>query len=93
MRGKMIDIYNYINEDDLSNDLRLIADVCGLEAVQKMLKHLAGLSFYIPKITRLEKFVIRYVSLFPKKSIKQIAKELRVSDKYLSNFLAKAKPK
>lgn len=82
----MQDIFDRINEDDLTPDLKMISDACGLEAVRNMLRHLSGLSFYIPKITRLEGFVGNYMSAHKDFPLKKIAKDLGVSEQYLKTF-------
>lgn len=77
------DIFDQINEDDLSNDLRMIAEICGIEAVRKMIRELNGLSFYIPKIASLPAFILRYMLSNPDLSLKMIAKRLQVSEHYI----------
>ncbi|MBX3044136.1 MAG: hypothetical protein KIT33_04325 [Candidatus Kapabacteria bacterium] len=77
------DIFSGINYEDLTPDIRLMADACGIEAVRKILMNLNGLQFYIPKITSFEKFVLRYLSENKSKSLKEIARELEVTEYYL----------
>jgi len=80
-------IYEQIRRDELTNDLDMIAEVIGIDNVYKLLGELQGISFYIPKITRLDKFIARYMSENKDKSSKQIAKELRVSEIFINNFI------
>jgi len=79
----MKDIYEKIEIADLTEDLELIANVVGIEVLRNLLRNLQGAYHYIPKISRLEKFVIRYLSQNQNKTIKQIAIELGVSTQYL----------
>ena len=81
----MKDVFDFINEDELTDDLRLLADVCGIDSVRKILKSLAGFSFYVPRISRLEKFIERYVCENETRSTKELALELGVSDQFLKN--------
>lgn len=80
---KMKDIYEKIEPEDLTEDLGLIASVVGIEVIRDLLRNLQGAYLYIPKISRLEKFVVRYFNQNPDKSMKQIAVELGVSTQYL----------
>lgn len=77
------DIFDLIEIEDLTIDLELIANVAGIEAVRNMLRNLQGAYLYIPKVSRLEKFVIKYMRNNANKSFKEIAVELGVSPQYL----------
>lgn len=83
----MQDVYDLIEKEDLTPDLRLIADVCGIIATQKLLKYLNGMCFYIPKLSKLRKFILRYVESNGNKTTKEIAKELGVTEKFIVNLL------
>ncbi len=83
----MEDVYDYVRESDLTSDLKLIMQSCGIETVKSMLRGLSGLSFYIPKITRLEDLVFRYYKENSEKSLKQVARDLGVSDAYLKKVI------
>lgn len=77
------EIFEEIEFEDLTEDLKMLAEACGLETVRKILKHFGGLNFYIPKISRLDKFILKYISKNKDKSQKQIARELNVSEYFL----------
>ncbi len=79
----MKDIYEKIEIQDLTDDLELIASVVGIDVLRNLLRNLQGAYIYIPKISRLEKFVVRYLNQNNHKSLKQIAVELGVSTQYL----------
>ena len=79
----MKDIFEKIQEDELTDDLKLIAKVVGIDAIRSLLRNLQGAYLYIPKVSRLEKFVIRYLNENNHKTIKEIAVDLGVSSQYL----------
>ncbi len=85
----MKDVFDLITDKDLTPDLKLLSDVCGIETVKTLLRNLNGLSFYIPKISHLDTLVIKYYQLNKDKSYKQIARELGVSEPYLKNLVVK----
>jgi hypothetical protein len=82
----MNNVFEQLTENDLTPDLQLLADTCGMQTVIKLLENFAGLNFYIPKISRLEPFVERYLKQNSQKSIKVLARELGVSEQYLKNM-------
>lgn len=79
----MEDVFEQITKEELTQDLDMIAELCGLDTVKKLLRHFGGISFYIPKLTRLDKFVFKYIKTNNDKTYKLIAKELGVSEHYL----------
>ncbi len=85
----MKDIYEAISENELTEDLQLISSICGIEAVRQLLRHYSGMSFYVPKISRLDTFIIRYMKQHKDKTIKQLAQELKVSEQFLKSFRKK----
>jgi hypothetical protein len=80
------DIFNLVNEDDLTPDLIIMADICGLESVRQMLRQFPGMGFYIPKLSRLDGFVNRYIKENTDKPVKILAKDLKVSEQYLKKI-------
>ena len=81
-----MDVYGQIEYEDLTYELKLMADACGIETVQKLLRHLGGMSFYLPKLSRLDNFIMKYLSQNKSKSLKEIAKDLKVSEQFLRMF-------
>ncbi len=79
----MSDFYDEIKYDELSTDIQMIADVCGIECTRNIIRHLGGLQFYIPKVTGYESFVFRYMTENRNLRLKDIAKKLGVSEQYL----------
>lgn len=82
----MKDQFDEILYEDLTEDLKLLADYCGIELVRKAMRELSGMNFYIPKISRLDNFMIRYLRENRSKSRKEIAKFLNVSEQYLKKY-------
>lgn len=79
----MKDIFEKIEASDLTEDLELIANVVGIDVIRNFLRHFQGAYIYIPKVSRLERFVIRYTNENPDKTIKELAIEMGVSAQYL----------
>ena len=83
----MNDALDLLTQEDLTPDLSMIAEVCGVDTIKLLLKNFPAMGFYIPKISHLEKFIKKYVKLYPEKSIKILAKELNVSEQFLKNIM------
>ncbi len=83
-----MDIFDMIEMEELTPDMRLIAEVCGEKAVRDLLRHLGGTQFYIPKMSKFDAFVLRYIKSNWDKPIKLIAVELGVSEQHIRNKLA-----
>lgn len=82
-----MDILKNIQYDDLTEDLKLIADIGGLEVAIRMIDELNGVTIYIPRISRLTSFIKRYTKENCKNhSIKQIARDLKVSEQLIKQF-------
>jgi Mor family transcriptional regulator len=79
----MKDVYELLTEEDLTSDLQLLQDICGIDTIKSLLRNFGGLSFYIPKITRLDSLVLKYIKTHSDRTYKQMAKELNVSEQYL----------
>jgi hypothetical protein len=72
-----------IEYEDLTPDLQLLADVIGMDTTRIILRELAGVYLYIPNISRLERFVLRYLTSNIEKPVKKTANELGVSAQFL----------
>jgi hypothetical protein len=81
------DVFDLITVDDLTGDLAMLSDVIGLENVRKMIKEFNGLTFYIPKIKRLDAFVHRYLEENSNKTPKEIARFLSVSENFVKGLI------
>lgn len=81
---KKIDLFNNLTQDDLSNDLKMIADLCGMEIVIQLMRNYAGLQFYIPKISSFKSVYIRIIqSEGLNASNKDLASKLDVSEEFI----------
>jgi hypothetical protein len=72
-----------IEYEDLTPDLQLLAEVIGMDTTRIILRELAGVYLYIPNISRLERFVLRYLTSNIEKPVKKTANELGVSAQFL----------
>jgi hypothetical protein len=79
----MKDKINLVQYEDLTPDLQLIADAFDMNIVHSMLRELSGMYLYIPNLSRLESFVLRYLQENIDRPVKQVALELGVSAQYL----------
>ena len=73
--------FELVELDDLTPDLECLAETIGIEKMRLVLRHLQGMSFYIPRLARLDTFVERYWR--NNRDRKQIARDLGVSESYL----------
>ncbi len=87
----MENVFDLLSENDLTADLKILYNVCGLETVKIMLKNLSGLNFYVPGISHLDTLVLKYMKKYPEKTIKQTAFDLGVSEPYLKSLRKKWK--
>ncbi|MFN3306267.1 MAG: hypothetical protein ACK42Z_03660 [Candidatus Kapaibacteriota bacterium] len=88
---KKLDVFTKVELNDLTEDLKLIANACGIDTVRMLLRYCAGMSIYIPKIARLEKFILRYIKENSDKSFKQIASELGVTEQFVKKLFRQMK--
>ncbi len=89
----MQDLQSYITEADLSKDLALIATLCGVDVAKALLAECRGLNIYIP--TGLPKSVmVRYArdAAAEGVGVKQIARTLRISERYVQSLLQSMEP-
>ncbi len=74
---------------DLTEDLQMIYDVCGEAVVIQMIENLGGLSFYVPKITRFDDLIYRYIRENKAETLKKLAMRLGVTEQYLKCLVKK----
>ncbi len=79
------DIYDLLEEKDLTPDLQMLSSVCGMDPVRAMLRAFPAQSFYIPKISRFDGFIRRFIKHNSDKTYHQIALTLGVSLQYIKN--------
>ncbi|ROL61548.1 hypothetical protein D9V86_05190 [Bacteroidetes/Chlorobi group bacterium ChocPot_Mid] len=87
----MENIFDLLTESDLTPDLKILLDVCGMETVKLILKNLNGLNIYVPGIAHLDTLVLKYIRKYSDKTTKQLAFELGVSETYLKKLEKKYK--
>ena len=84
----MQDLQAYIQQADLTGDLVWVAGVCGIDVAKKLLLECRGVNIYVP--SGLPKTVMQRYAQDARKegiSIKQIARVLRVSERYAQILL------
>lgn len=91
MEKKMQDIFDLCRSEDLPQDLQLIERACGLDTVKLFLRKFSGISFYIPKLTRFDTLIIKFIEVNKNKSLKEIASELNVSEQFLRTLIKREK--
>ena len=82
-------LFEDLRYQDLTKDLKLLADVLGMDTVKVLLAELSGLNFYIPHIQSLENLIRRFIEKNPTLTDKQIAVKLGVSEVYIRKFTKK----
>lgn len=84
-----MNILKEIEYEDLTDDMKMLHDLCGQETVVKLLENFGGLSFYIPKLTSFETLIYRYIKKNIRLSDKKIAAALGVSEQYIKTVKKK----
>ncbi len=80
-------VFENINESHLTDDLMMIYEVCGIETVRILLRYFGGMTFYIPKLSRLDSFILGYIKENREaKSFKIMAQELNVSETFIRSL-------
>lgn len=90
---KFKDVFTKVEIEDLTDDLKLVANACGIETVRNLLRNCAGISIYVPKLARLDKFIRRYIKENSNKPFKQIASELGVTEQFIKKLFREKKKK
>jgi|YNPBryulayer2012_1023412.scaffolds.fasta_scaffold07722_4 Mor family transcriptional regulator len=80
------EVVQQIRYEELPAELSLIADCCGLEAVHKLIMNMHGVSFYIPRISRIYKFVERYIEENWNRPSQELAKDLNLSVSHVNRL-------
>ncbi|HRP02860.1 MAG TPA: hypothetical protein PLE30_09460 [Candidatus Kapabacteria bacterium] len=81
---KKIDLYQHLLEEDLSNDLKMLSELCGIDCVRLLMKNYSGLQFYIPKISSFRSVFIRIIQNESSSiSNKDLASRLDVSEEFI----------
>lgn len=80
----MKELKNEIKIEDLPNkDMRLVAESCGVEVALSLLKHMSGVSLYIPK-KDIKAALDRYIrDNYTGKNAKELALRFGKSERYI----------
>jgi Mor family transcriptional regulator len=76
-----------LQQKDLTDDLQILADYLGIEQVKLLIKHLGGITFYIPKYNALYKTAKRFIRNNPNYTTKQYALMLTLSESTIFRIL------
>lgn len=81
---KKVDLYQQLIQDDLSDDLKMLAEICGMDVVISLMKNYAGLQFYVPRISSFKNVYKRNIQNESKTiSNKDLAAKYDVSEEYI----------
>ena len=76
-------------EDMPNEDMRLVAELCGLEVAVALLRNMSGISIYIPKPGANLRFIRRFVKRFYNgHNAKLLAVELDVSERFIYDVIS-----
>lgn len=90
MREK--ELISMVKEDDLPENFRIVSELCGLEVAKSLLTELGGIQIAIPKVTSLNKVMIRYIKERHRlDSPKKLARDLDISERTLRRILEEAR--
>lgn len=89
-----IKLLDNLTEEDLTEDLKLLMDVCDMETVKKLLYNLPATQIYIPRIASLRSFVARCaLEKSENASIRKTAYEIGVSRRFLEELIKSERKK
>ena len=63
-------IFDFMTKEDLTPDLGMLESVLGMDIIKKLLKEFSGMSFYIPKITRLDSLIMKYIEKIKERQLR-----------------------
>lgn len=79
----------YLEESDLPEHFRIVSELCGIDLAKTLIERLGGTSISIPKPTRIESIVIKYVKDNKDKCDKRLATELELSERTIKRLTKK----
>lgn len=62
MEETIRDILSHLKLSDLTGDTRMIADECGIELVNLLLRHFDGLTFTVQRVKFMDPLLVRYLA-------------------------------
>ncbi|MGE5478997.1 MAG: hypothetical protein ACM3U1_01060 [Chloroflexota bacterium] len=56
------DVYAMLQFEELTPDMQMLAEVCGMDVMRKILREFGGIFLYVPKVTSFKKFLKRMIA-------------------------------
>lgn len=85
-------LLDYLEISDLPEDLKDIANECGLETVKLLLRVFPSTNIYIPNLKNLESPVKKYISeRYKKKTPRELARDLSLSEPHIRKMIRSLK--
>ncbi|MBS1562557.1 MAG: hypothetical protein JSS89_13200 [Bacteroidetes bacterium] len=79
-----IEILEMLEVEDLPDDLRTVAEACGIDVVKSLLIHHGGATIYVPQVTKMPELIRRYLlARYDGRNAADIARDLHVSHRYV----------
>lgn len=78
-----MNIYDYIEKEDLNEYLQEIASENGIETVRKLIENSPRSTIHIPKVTSLKDVVRRFITDNPELTKMDLCKQLNVTKRWL----------
>lgn len=91
MEARLVDV---VSIDDLSEDMKMIAELCGMETAKALLQYCSGVQVYIPRLERIPGVMRKLIRErygerpLTESEIKALAVEMRLSPSYLRKEFA-----
>lgn len=84
-------ILEHLDYTDLTDDLKIIADECGMETVKIILETFDGTAIYIPTVNNIESLLLKYLRFRENENPRKLRKEIGRSIEYTQDLLKKCK--
>lgn len=84
---------DHISFDDLSDDMKLVAQSCGLEVARSLIANCPGIQVYIPRPEHMNDTMRRFIidrlkgRVATEQEVKALAVELRKSPRYVRQVM------
>lgn len=89
MKRREDEILEYLEVEDLSENLQHLAELMGIEFVRQIIKEVAGLQVYVPSVSGMKTLLRRYVAAkkIDGKELVLLARDLNVSHRYIKQVI------
>jgi hypothetical protein len=81
------DILQHLDYDDLPENFKIVAEVCGIDVAKQLITELEGIYINVPKITSMRTLVERYCKSHPELNQKKLARKLGLNERTISNII------